>query len=781
MFFNLKIMLRNLQRGGIYSVINIGGLAIGMTVSILLFAAIYHQLSFDRFHPNAKRLYVAYSRTTTDGRIYVGATPSLLGTTLKTDYPETARVARMSTTTSLVANDDAKLKIQTGYIDPDFLNMFNFPLLQGNAETVLNDPYSVILTEKAAIQLFGQDDPIGKTLLLNNQYSITVTGVMKDLPNNTSFRFEALAPLLFQKATDVYSENWSANRFITYVELHPNVNLDLFNEKIRDIAKNNSSEQNEVFLYPLVKQRLYYFSNGVPTGGAWLAIMYFLGAIALFTLLIACINYMNLSTARSIKRAKEVGIRKVAGAKRVELIKLFLGESTLISFIAGVIALVIVLIVLFLPNEFLDMQLALKLGSVWFWLAGINFILITGLLAGCYPAFYLSAFNPVNALKGIAKIKQGLFSPRKVLVVTQFIFASILMTAVIDVNRQIKTSQNRDVGYDMSHLIYVPFDGDIAKNYELIRHDLLSSMTAVSITKTSSAMTQIWSSTRDVDWKGKAPEARFNFNTYFVDASWAKTTGVTIVEGRDIDIYTYPMDSTAIVLNESAVKIMNLENPIGELVKIMDKDWHVVGVVKDIVRQHFESITPMIIGGPGGRFYTMHIKLNDNKSMQSNLAKVEQIFKQHNPTYPFDYRFIDEEHARDVRSVKNYTTLGTWFAVFAVFVACMGLYALVAYIAETRRKEIGIRKVMGASVSNIIILLSKEFLNLALISTVIAFPLTWFVIEKTQYAGYPLYTSIPWWLFIVIVCINLFITMLTVSFQAIKAATENPVEALKSE
>ena len=785
MFYHLKIMLRNLQRGGIYSAINVGGLAIGMAAAILILTWIYHEWSYDRFHAKEKQLYVAYNRGTFDGTLMCWDwTPMLLGPTLKSDYPNIARVARMNDHTFLFTNNEAKFKIPTGVTDPDFLMMFDFQLLHGNKETALNEPHSVILTEKAAIRLFGNDDPMGQTLLINGQYAMMVTGVMKDLPGNTLFQFEALAPMTFLR--DVlgwYNDSWSNNCLQTYVELQPNSSLEIVNESIGSItnAHTNNTAQTEVFLYPLNQRHLYSkFENGVPTGGLIDNLRLF-GIIAGLILLIACINFTNLSTARSAKRAKEVGIRKVLGSKQWSLIKLFMGESITVSFIAGATALILAILALPVFNTLMGRPLNLDFSNGWFWLAVLVLIMITGFLAGSYPAFLLSSFFPVKVIKGVSRTKQSWVSPRKVLVIFQFSIACALIVSTLVIHRQINYAQSRETGYNKDQLIWTFIDGDIAKNYELIKHDLLESGIARSLTKTFSPMSAGWGNTWVVEWQGKNPNERVTFDMFYTDADLTQTVGASIIEGRDIDIYTYSTDSTAMLLNESAAKAMNFKDPIGEIVSTQGIDWQVVGVVKDfIIRSPYDPVTPMLIGGPSGWANVIHIKLNDLNRMSDNLAKAEQIFKQYNPNYPFEYHFVDEDYAYKFLEEQKMGSLATWFAGLTIFISCLGLFALVAYMAETRRKEIGIRKVLGASVGNVVVLLSKEFLVLVVISILIASPIAWWVMEKWL-ANFAYRTDIPWWLFVLVGIISLGIALLTVGFQAVKAAMANPAKAIKSE
>jgi len=785
-FFHLKIMLRNLQRGGIYSAINVGGLAIGMAAAILILAWIYHEWSYDRFHAKEKQLYVVYQRGTFNGSLLCWDwTPNILATTLKNDYPDMVGVTSTTASIPLIcANGDTKVKIWSAYTEPDFLTMFDFPLLHGDRETALNEPYSMVLTEKAAKRLFGNEDPLGKMIKVNNFFTVAVTGVMRDLPGNTLFQFEALTPVAFQKAMGWFFEQWNNSAVQTYVELHPKARLDLVNESIRGIvqAHTDNNESVDLFLYPLGKRHLYSkFENGVPVGGLIDTLQLF-AMIAGLILLIACINFMNLSTARSEKRAKEVGVRKVMGGKRLSLIRLFMGESLLVAFIAGATALILVLMVLPVFSTLMGKQLAFDLTNGWFWLIGLGFVLFTSILAGSYPAFYLSSFLPIKVLKGVYKTKRALISPRKVLVVVQFTIACSLILATLVVHRQIRYAQDRETGYNKDQLIYSFLDGALINSYDMLQHDLLNSGAALSSTRSLSPMTERWATAYDVSWRGKDPDAGVMFDLFQMDAYWAKTAGVTIVEGRDIDIFTYATDSTAMLLNESAVKVMGLKNPIGEIIRTLDINWHVVGVVKDfIVHSPYETITPMLVGGPVSEFFNvLHIKLNGANRMATNLAKVEEVFRKYSPDGVFEYRFVDEEYARKFQEEQKMRTLSTCFAGLTIFISCLGLFALVSYMAENRRKEIGIRKVLGASVSDVIILLSKEFIILVLISVAVASPIAWWAMEKWL-SNYAYRTNIPWWLFVVVGCISLGIALLTVGFQAFKAATENPVKAIKSE
>ena len=786
MFFHLKIMLRNLRHGGIYSVINVGGLAIGMAAAILILVWIYNEWSYDRFHAKEKQLYQVWYRVKYEGsaeRECHNRTSILAGPALKADFPDIVESTRVIPRDILCAVGENSLKVQAAMVDPGFLTMFSFPLIQGNADFALNDLLSIILTEKTAKRLFGDNDPMGQTILVENQQPMTVTGIMKDLPNNTSFEFEALVNCTIAEINNWYSKSWGNHVIPTYVELHPLTQEDRVNQAISSIVRERTDNtlDGEIFIFPLSKSHLYTKSeNGVPTGGLIDTLRLF-GLAAFLILLIACINFINLNTARGEKRAKEVGVRKVMGGKRLSLIRLFLSESTLLAFIAGAIALWIVLLTLPVFSVLMGKTLSLDLTNGWFCLVALVFILFTGLLAGSYPALYLSSFLPVKVLKGTFRSEKRLIAPRKMLVILQFTVAVFLMSATLVIHRQVLYVQNRDNGYQKENLIYHDMTGDIYKNYELIKHDLLNSGVATSVTRTFAPMTQQRANAIGVKWRGES-DSKIPIDLFFTDTDWVKTVGTTIIEGRDIDIATFPTDSMAALLNETAVRLMGFDNPIGEEVESWAGKVHVVGVIKDFILQSpYAPIVPMIISGPGiSIFNTLHIRLNSANRTADNLAKAEAIFKEYNPAYPFEYNFIDVEYARKFQEEKTIGSLSSWFAMLTIFISCIGLFALVAYMAENRRKEIGIRKVLGASIFDIVSLLSKEFLVLVTISLIIALPVAWWVMNQWL-SDYAYRTNIPWWLLIAVATLTICIALITVGWQAVKAATANPVKAIKSE
>jgi putative ABC transport system permease protein len=793
MFKNyFKTAWRNLTRGKGFSLINIAGLAIGMAGATLILLRLQNEISFDKFHTNKDRLYEVYGLSAgTDGKsVAIPATSQPLATAIKQDYPEVEAITRVKDINSFLftANDKSFTGISGNFVDPSFLQMFSFPLIEGNKDEQLKNVYSISITQKLAKKLFGNEKVIGKIIRIDSVNNFTVTGILKDLPANTRFNFEYLLPWDYlKKLGQGYSdENWLSNNTSTFVLLKPNINIAAFNEKIKNISRQNAG-RNDIwthFLFPLSQWHLYNnFENGKPVGGRIDTVRVF-GIIAAFILLIACINFMNLSTARSEKRAKEVGIRKVAGASKGLLIGQFITEAFLTACIAGIIALLIVSLALPPFNTLINTQLFIPYNSLYFWLCAIGFILITSLLAGSYPAYYLSSFKPISIFKKQFKQNHATVSPRKVLVVLQFTFAIILIISTIVVRNQVQYAQDRESGYSKNNLIQVDFVGDIEKNYPLIKHELVSSGIASSVTKTMTGITGGGTRTWGLRWPNEIPKDTNTAITLFsADADLVKTAGLQLIEGRDIDINKYPGDSFSVILNETAVKRMNLKNPVGQIISqpFDNTSLQVVGVVKDyITGSPYEQIPPTVIQGPGAWFSTMHIKFNPLRSTAENIAKAQQVFKKYNPAYSFDYKFTDQEYASQFDNEQRTKTMAGLFATLAIFISCLGLFGLSAYVAESRTKEIGVRKVLGASVLNIARLLSEDFVKLVIASIVIATPVAWYAMNKWL-QDYTYRITISWQIFFVGGLLAIAIALATVSFQAINAAIANPVKSLRTE
>ena len=783
--FQIKVILRNLRRDKFYSAINICGLAIGMATSVLLLMWVYNQWSYDRFHPKAKQIYQVWSRAENNGPVECWqATSILIGPALKEEYPEVVDAVRVpEIIPQYFGESDRQISVRTLYTDPSFLSMFHFPLIQGDAGTALHDPYSIILTEKAARQLFGDEDPMGKTIRCEVEHVMTVTGVMKDLPDNTRFDFEILGSFQFvekvQRRWGIPS--WSSFNLFTYVELTPQTQVDKLNNAIRDIVKRNTDNRTlaETFLYPLDKSYLYNkFENGVPVGGQ-ITFLRMFAFVAIFILLIACINFVNLSTARASLRAKEVGVRKVMGSRRIGLIGLFLSESILLTFISGIIAFVIVYAALPYFSGWLGgNKLSLDIFNLYFWFLSAVFIVFTGLLAGGYPAFYLSAFRPIRVLKGLFSVSHSRIPLRKVLVVLQFTFAVFLIIGATVINRQITHAKNRDAGYDKALLIHIPFQKGIQEHYSTFRYDLLTSGVAVDVTRTWNAMTEMWVATSDIHWRGKDSEDRRHFNLYFADGNWAEMMGAELVTGRFPNPAIWSTDSTAVLLNETAAQMIGMDDPIGQLMTLWGYEGQVTGIIKDFVlHTPFEKPEPMVIGCEKiGWRSRVHIRLTPGKTAEK-ITSVETIYKKYSADFPFEYKFVEEEYAAKFKEVQAVESLTDFFTLVAVLISCMGLFALVAFTAERRKKEIGIRKVLGASVADVVSMLGKEYILLTIIAIAFASPLAWIVMHRFL-EGFDYRTNIPVWLIAASGLTILLIALLTVGFQALKAAMANPVKSI---
>lgn len=781
-----KIAYRNLLRNKGFSFINITGLAIGMASSMLVLIWINNEINFDDFHEKKDRIYEAWNKAEFSGELQCwNVTPKVLASAAQRDLPEVEQAVRVDWGNNYLFTVGEKKLAEKGVtVDSNFLTVFTFPLLKGNPATVLNDMHSIVVTETFAKKLFGNDDPVGKVVTIDNKDNFTVTGVLKDIPKNTRFQFQYLVPWAYLRSTGGDDNYWGNNSTRTYVLLKKNASFASANAKMKTLRiKYDPSEPKwQMFLYPMSKWRLYSsFTNGVEDGGGRIQYVRLFAIVVVIIILIACINFMNLSTARSEKRAREVGIRKVVGAGKRGLITQFIGESVLISFIAGVFAVMIVQLSIPAFSKLINEELSVEYGNIYFWLAFFGFILFTGLLAGSYPAFFLSSFQPVKVLKGTFKKSDALITPRKVLVVLQFTFAIIFITCTIIVKQQILHAQDRETGYNKSNLVYHFLTGDIEKNYPLIKNELLSTGIASSVTKTSAPLTQAWSDSWGFEWEGKDPNDKTDFDRYCADEALGKTAGLQFVQGRDFDLTKYPTDSTGIIINESALKVMKFKNPIGQIVKDNGIDWHVVGVIKDFILQSPYSPTkPMAIEGAKGWFNVIHIKLNSASSTSANLKKAEAVFKKYNPQYPFDYKFIDEEYAAKFDNEKRIATEAGLFAGLTILISCLGLFGLATYMAENRIKEIGIRKVLGASVSSIASLLSGDFLKLVIISIVIAIPVAWWGMNEWL-KDYAYRVDIEWWVFIAAGLVALAIALITVSFQAIRAAVANPAKSLRTE
>lgn len=788
----IKIALRNLVKNKVFSAINISGLAIGMAAVMLILIWVKNEVTYDNFHADSDRIYQLWNKGEWSDKMQNWPnTPKVATKFLKQDFPEIEKAARFDWAYySLLKWESKKLTASGNVVDPEFLDIFTFPLLKGNRATLFKDPHSIVLSERLAKSLFGDQDPIGKILRRDNEDNFRVTGVLKDLPTNTKFDFDYLIPWEWLVSTQGEDNGWGNNSVMTYIKLKDHVSADDVQPRIAGLRKKHQENYDgtEMFLYPLERWRLYgQFENGVETGG-WIEVVRLMSIISVFILVVACINFVNLSTARSERRAKEVGIRKTVGAVRTSLIRQFLGESLLLVFFAFILSLLLIQLALPAFGQLVGKPLTVEYGSIYFWLVCLVFVLLTGFLAGCYPAFFLSSFRPVEVLKGTFKARGTFVTPRKVLVVTQFGFAVSLIVCTVIVRQQIRHVLDRDTGYKRDNLAYSFMMSGLEQHYSALKNDLFAGGLVQSVCKTSAPITEGWSDSWGFEWKGKDPADKTVFDRYCADADFVKTMGVTLTHGRDLNLKDFPTDSTAVLINESALKAMNFKDPVGQIVTDGGIDWHIVGVFKDfILNSPYHPTRPMIVEGagkrtksrPDGWFNVIHMRLKPEIS-GSEIKQINDLFAKYTPEFTYSLAFVDKEYAAKLADEKRIGTFAAVFAGLTIFISCLGLFGLAAFMAESRIKEIGIRKVLGASVSNITALLAMNFLKLVCISILIATPAAWWFMDDWL-SDYPYHVNIKWWVFVAAGAGALVVALITVSFQAIKAAIANPVKNLRTE
>lgn len=785
----LKIAWRNLLNSKTYSTINIVGLATGMAVALLIGLWVSDEVSFDTYHRQYKRLAQVWVRVTTRDDIFAHTTVSIpMGYELRNKYAADLKYVSLASwpEAHILAAGDKKIS-QTGmWVQDVFPVMFTLKMLRGNPDA-LKDPSSVLLAQSAAKALFGDADPLNKVVRIDNKTAMKIAGVYEDPPYNTTIRdIKLLLPWeSYVNSTEGWVKNaqtqWDNHMCQLYVQLNDHADPDKISAKIKNIPTPHIKySQEELLLLPMDKWRLYSeFENGKVAGGR-IRMVWLIGVIGISVLLLACINFMNLSTARSEKRSREVGIRKAIGSLRRQLIGQFFSESLIVAFLALVLAILLVQLSLPFFNGLSDKVMSIPWGSPLFWLLILGFTVFTGLISGSYPAFYLSGFEPVKVLKGTFRAGRFASLPRKVLVVVQFTVSIALIIGTIIVYRQIQHAQNRPVGYTREGLITVDMNTpDLQGHYNAMRNDLLRTGAVADMAQSNSAPTDVWSN-NIVDWKGKDPKIVVSPGTIAVSHDFGNTLGWKIKEGRDFS-RSFPADTGAFILNESAVKLTGFKDPIGQTIRWLDQDHVIIGVVKDMVMESpYQPIRPTIfhLNPNWARLITVRIK--PDIPLREGLAKIEPVFRKYNPGSPFVYKFTDDEYAKKFNDEERIGNLTTFFAILTIFISCLGLFGLASFIAEQRTKEIGIRKVMGASVFNLWKMLSKDFIALVIISCAIATPLAWYFLHRWL-QQYEYRTQISWWIFATATIGALVITLLTVSYQAIKAAIRNPVNSLKAE
>lgn len=792
----LKIARRNLAKNRIYSFINIGGLAVGISVSILIGLWIYDELSFDKSFDNHDRVARVIMHQTDNGVINASQwTPRPLAVALRNEYDGDFShvVIAHQTGEQILASGTNQFLRRGNYVEPEFLEMLPVKLIEGN-NTGLKDPNSIVLSSSLAQALFGQNDPLNQIVKIDNRWNLKVTGIYEDFPANSSFHEYAYLLPWQQFVSDQdwvqrAENNWTLNAFEVLVKLAPNTNFELVSAKIALIKAKHAPEEAKfrpnVFLHPMDNWHLHSdWENGVPVRGK-IQFVWLFGCIGIFVLLLACINFMNLSTARSQKRAKEVGIRKAVGSLRNQLITQFFIESFLVVALALVLSVGIVALALPLFNTIADKQMTIPWSNTWFWWLIIGFSLFTGFIAGSYPAFYLSSFKPIKVLKGSLNIGVGLGKlasmSRKVLVVFQFTVSITLIIGTLLVYQQIQYVQNRSIGYDRTGLLTVRTNTtDLIEHYDVIREELLKTGMVTDMAESSMTVSGVYSSDYGLDWVGRDSNRQVDFDVVACTHDFGKTIGWKIKEGRDFS-RDFPSDSTGLIMNESAIKYMGLQNPIGQRIKWHDVNYTIIGVVKDLVTNSpFERVKQTVFKLTYGwvNFYT--IRLNPAVNPHVAIERITPVFKKYNPNAPFNYRFVNDEYVQKFGDEEKIGKIASIFAGLAIFISCLGLFGLASFMAEQRAKEIGVRKVLGATVANLWVMLSKDFVVLVIVALLIATPITYYLMNNWLH-NYEYHTNISRWVFVGAGLGALMVTLLTVSYQSIKAALINPVRSLRSE
>lgn len=785
----LKVAWRHLMNNKALSFINIFGLAIGMAFAILIGLWIQYETSYDQFHVNRNRIAMVYKNTQFNNEKNTQQASQLpLYYSMKSEYPEVERASRLDwgSDYSLISGDK-KLKRLGRHVDADFFAMCTFPFVKGSAKTAFNDINSMVITESLAAAMFGSADPMGKTIRVNNQYDVKVTGVMKDVPTNSTLEFDFLAPYEHEVQTNKFIKdninNWGNNFLMNLVELKPGVSMDAFSKKIRNLnfEKDKTLVNQFYILHPMNNWNLRAdFKNWVNTGGKIEYIRLF-GMIGLFVLLIACINFMNLATARSEKRAKEVGIRKAIGSLRRQLILQFLTETMFTALLSFILAMILIPLVLPLLKDIGFQNIHFTVTNIPLLLSMLGIAIITGLISGSYPALYLSSFLPVKVLKGLFKPGQNAVNFRRVLVVSQFAISVGLIISTVIVFQQINHAKSRSLGYDTNNLLNVYGSKDLFDHFDPLKRDLLNTGYLESVAKTSSPLTAVYNSWSDFSWKGKDPKAQIALDVTMIEWDFDKTVGLKFKQGRPFS-KEFKTDSNAIILNEAALSIIGYDKPLGKIIKLNEQTLTIIGVVEDMLVQNpFKSVNPMVIlFNPGSATNNIYMRLKPGVPIRTAISAIQPIFEKYNPAYPFEFGFSDEEFARKFSMESQVGKLAAIFAVLAIFISCLGLFGLAAFMAERRTKEIGIRKVLGASLINLWTLLSKEFIWLVVSGCIIATPIAYWLMNGWL-QGYDYRITINWWIFIVAGILALVVALVTVSTQAIKAAISNPVNSLRSE
>ena len=784
---NLKIAFRNLWKHKSFTLINTGGLAIGLASCMCLLLYVAYEWGYDRQFTSFDRTYVVYNNVKTNSDVFSNAwTPGVMAREIREKIPGVAFASRATyPANNLISYKQNNFKKEAIFADSSFLKILDYKMLQGNSGSILQNPNSIVLTKSFAKALFGNEDPMNKMVKINGTEPLRVEGIIADIPKNSTLQFSYLVPwaMAAKLAPWIRNSTWNSNFCLTLVQLKDNRYLDETQASLKDIyiRNNHGTLKTEAFLHPLAKWHLYSeFENGKSVGGKIDQLKMFL-FFALCILMIACVNFMNLSTARSQRRAKEVGIKKTIGSSRYALISQFIIESILLSVLGAVVAFVLLEVSLPYFNNVLGTAILIEYVNWRFWFVFTLLILFTGLIAGSYPAFFLSSLEPVKVLKGTSMAGNSSFSIRKILVVFQFVFSACLIICTTVIYQQIGYIKNKPIGYNQNNLVQFPLQGTLEnkQKQDLLKEQLLKSGAITDITVFSRGLSEIGHKTFQVDWPGKAANEQVMFNYRYTDNNFIKTIGTKLVAGKEFS-FNYTADSSTIIVNEAAVKIMGLKNPVGTLISEGGARLKIIGVIKDFVMESaYQKAAPMLIfPNIDNNAAVILARLNNGQNISTSVARVNEVVKNLNPAYPVELSFVNDDFAAKLDNEKLLGTLSNWFGGFALFISCLGLLGLVLFMAEQRKKEISIRKVLGAGTVDILTLLNKEFIKLVVIADLIAFPVG-YIMAQRWLSAYEFRTSITFLPFGIAIGMSLIIALLTVSLQSVSVSKTNPIDALK--
>jgi len=773
----IRIALRNLWRNKLFSAINIGGLAIGMAISFMLILYVLFQFSFDKFHQHTNTIYQVVTQE--QG---VWTTPVPLAAAIEKTIPGVQSTSRASYFYAhLLQAGENSIKLTGGYVDPQYLDIFSFPVINGNTKP-LKERNEIVLTRTSARKLFGDANAIGQMVKLDAQDPLVVSAVVNDPPANSSIQFDFLCGWSLYEAKEswVKDNTWGNFSIMTFVLLQPNAPVAGVQHKLKTILQDEGKVNinSTLMLHAAKDWKLYNaIKDGKIIGGNIETVRLFL-ILALGIMLIACVNFMNLSTAQAERRAREVGVRKAIGANRGLLISQFFGESLILVTLSTILALALVW--LFLPafNTFAKTSLSIFNAPVIFWIGMPCLLLVTGLLAGSYPALYLSSFKPIKVLKGSIRIK-GNFLSRQALVVFQFGLAVVLIITTIIIYRQLYYIQHKPIGYDPKGLVDIELEGKLYNGYDAFRNAVIASGAATEGTIVSNQITNAGSTTWGLKWPGQEEgEDQKSFGVIASAANFAKTFSIPVIQGRD---FLSNADSMSIMLNETALKVMHLKDPMGQVITYNGQRRIITGIVKDFVWEtSYKPATPMIFTYNPDWRGVMTFKLSATLSVKEAMDRLEKVYHEMNPDYPFSYVFVDDSYQKKYDDERFLGKAVNIFASLAIMISCLGLLGLSVFAAEQRKKEIGIRKVMGAGVQQVMLLLSKEFLKPVLMAIVIASPIAAYIMNNwLQHYTYRI--SMEWWMFGIAGLLAVLIALVTVSVQSFRAANMNPVKALRTE